>query len=209
MSISNRLKAAPIIPEMLNYCETELEKLIIQTRLKCKSHSEVARKLGIERHRLGKIIRDIYVRMNTSTEPINDTQTSLSENNQNETEIEHLPRYVIKGESILYDAEGNIKLKWVKTKAEEEILHKAFKEAVQNIVEKLENKTLDLDIKLDVPKNTLKNEAVVYPLGDLHIGMFSWSKETGEDYDLNIAYNIIKKLTKNYLTVHRIQKLRF
>ena len=194
--MSNRLKAAPVSPEMLNYCETDIERLIIQTRLNCKSHSEAARKLGIDRHKVGKVVREIYIRMNTYTEPIRAAQSQLPGFDEDEAEIKHLPKYIVKGESVLYDADGNIKLKWVKTKADEQALVEAFEEAVQSLLEKLENKTLELDINIDAPADTIDNEATVYPIGDLHIGMFSWSKETGEDYDLDIAYDIIKKAYK-------------
>jgi hypothetical protein len=33
----------------------------------------------------------------------------------------------------------------------------------------------------------------VYPLADLHLGMFAWAAETGEDFDLKIAVDLIRR----------------
>lgn len=37
------------------------------------------------------------------------------------------------------------------------------------------------------PETADKDLLTLYPLPDAHLGMFSWGKETGEDYDVNIA----------------------
>src|SRR6266850_1042370 len=37
------------------------------------------------------------------------------------------------------------------------------------------------------PAVTLANLAVVYPIPDVHFGQYSWGKETGNSYDLDIA----------------------
>lgn len=38
-----------------------------------------------------------------------------------------------------------------------------------------------------LPATSRDDLLTVYPIADLHLGMFSWARETGEDYDLNIA----------------------
>ena len=55
------------------------------------------------------------------------------------------------------------------------------------LVKIIDNKIILLTIYSKSDKeniNYLNDILVVYPIGDLHLGMFSWDKETGEDYDL-------------------------
>jgi len=185
-----RIRNDIITHKLLDYCADANEYEIVATRLESKTHTEAAKKLGINRHKVGDVIRDVYLRMNSdlSTEAVN------CETEQSEASKKYLSEYIVKGESILYDEDGNEKLRWVKTDSNKAMQLKAYEDAVTSLLEKLESKELklDFDLKLNNPKNILSSEeAVVYPLGDMHIGMFSWDKETGDDYDLEIAHKTI------------------
>lgn len=46
-------------------------------------------------------------------------------------------------------------------------------------------------IEAPAPPHT-EDTATVYPLADLHLGVLAWGKETGENYDLNIAEQTVK-----------------
>ena len=50
--------------------------------------------------------------------------------------------------------------------------------------------------RVKAPKKTNKDLLAVLPLGDPHIGMYSWHKETGEDFDCDIAE---KNLTEAFM----------
>lgn len=41
--------------------------------------------------------------------------------------------------------------------------------------------------RVKAPRKVLKDLMCVYPMGDPHIGMYSWHKETGSDFDCDIA----------------------
>lgn len=90
---------------------------------------------------------------------------------------------IVKGRSILYDPQGNIKLEWVKTINENDIafFRKLFDELKEGlpVFEPVE------------PQTAYSTEELlaVYPMGDPHFGMYSWAEETGTDFDLNIAEN--------------------
>ena len=43
------------------------------------------------------------------------------------------------------------------------------------------------------PAATDADMLTVYPVADLHLGMFAWKPEAGEDYDLSIAVELIRK----------------
>jgi hypothetical protein len=90
---------------------------------------------------------------------------------------------VLKGTSILYDKDGNEKLKWIKTSKDLE----KQKEILLHVVEGL---------KADLPKekpvfSLLKNISPdllsAYFITDYHIGCLSWKGETGEDWNVTIA----------------------
>lgn len=95
------------------------------------------------------------------------------------------PQY-IKGVSTMYDAEGNVRLQWVKSamsRPEEE----ALEEFVGCLME-----GIDVPIPKKVKRGTLdKGHSVIYPIPDCHIGMLAYGKETGADYDTKIAVQTI------------------
>ena len=86
--------------------------------------------------------------------------------------------------SLNVDADGRVRSTWYKAKAEsgqrEAALRRAIKEIPSLISPKPKGKSPSL-------KNANENILSVYPIGDPHIGMLSWARETGEDYDLEIA----------------------
>jgi hypothetical protein len=90
--------------------------------------------------------------------------------------------------STLLDAQGNVKLQWVKEKVLDKMA--AFQEAVDEVVGKIPE-------KVNIPKlksnEMLADDCMtVYTIGDAHIGMMSWHRETGEDHDLEMAENDLK-----------------
>jgi hypothetical protein len=88
----------------------------------------------------------------------------------------------VHGTSTLLDADGNLRLQWVKTKAGEptaEEIAKLFRDVMTDMPRLP---------KIARPKGRFVNDLmVVYPMGDPHIGMYAWAAETGQDFDLTIA----------------------
>lgn len=93
------------------------------------------------------------------------------------------PGFQVKGTSTYYDKEGKAAGQWVKTTRDHqqtEQIVKAFVEAMIEDVRGLHKATLG-------PKQVDDDLMTVYPLGDPHFGMYSWAKETGDDFDLKKA----------------------
>lgn len=93
------------------------------------------------------------------------------------------PGYRVRGTSILRDADGNIRLVWHKT------THDG-----PDPFELGEKIAAGLNAGGLVPLDLIEPPAVAcddllscYPLGDPHIGMYSWKDECGESFDLDIA----------------------
>lgn len=93
----------------------------------------------------------------------------------------------LKGVSTLYNSEGKVTAQWVKTRAIEEDAPLKFKEYIQGLIEDLPKlSTTEIPSTVDIEEDLM----AVYPLGDPHIGMLSWERETGENWDLEIAEKV-------------------
>jgi len=91
------------------------------------------------------------------------------------------PEKIVTGTSTLTDEAGNVKLTWTKTKIKDTDNLESFKQAVTDFL-------AEGNI---VGKNTIKKPLTadddtlsVYTIGDAHVGMLAWDKETGADNDL-------------------------
>lgn len=91
--------------------------------------------------------------------------------------------YEVKGTSVLYDQDGNVRLTWVKTKQEAENLG----ETVRSICEGLLTDLRGRGAAGKAPRRTLRDYLSCYCIGDAHVGMYAWDEEAGENFDLNIA----------------------
>jgi len=86
----------------------------------------------------------------------------------------------VKGTSTLYDEHGKVKLKWVKTDN---------KFDAEKVREWLEDLAAPLP-KVEPSKATgsySDQTLTILPMGDPHVGLYSWNAETGDDFDLDIA----------------------
>lgn len=95
------------------------------------------------------------------------------------------PAEIFNGRSIqTRDANGD--LVWIKTRADKQQQFELIKEAIE---------ALCADIKpvgvVDCP-NVISNDLLnVYVITDYHLNMRSWSSETGADWDMEIAENLL------------------
>lgn len=92
----------------------------------------------------------------------------------------------LKGTSTLYDKEGNERLTWVKTTADLERQQEMLREAAEALKD---------GIKPEKPNEskpvTNDNLASVYVLTDYHLGQLSWGEETGADWNIQIAEQML------------------
>lgn len=92
----------------------------------------------------------------------------------------------LKGTSTLYGDDGAPKLQWVKTSIDHERQAEMMREAIEAMAEDLPKLPPRKIPKLKYRKDLM----ACYPIGDAHIGMRSWPKETGETWDLAEAERI-------------------
>jgi hypothetical protein len=93
----------------------------------------------------------------------------------------------VKGVSTYYDDEGKVRGQWVKSNADHERRWELMQEAVAALSEEVKG----LAPIIAPPAHGLADLLTVIPMGDPHFGMYAWAKETGDDFDAEIA----RKLT--------------
>ena len=105
-----------------------------------------------------------------------------------ESESRQIPHgHIVKGTSTLYDAEtGEPKLEWVKTDLDKQAKLDAIRSAVDSLV----------NVEKPKPRQALAasyadKQMTVIPITDMHIGMYAWGQEVGEDYDTEKAVNAL------------------
>lgn len=90
--------------------------------------------------------------------------------------------FIVRWVSTYYDKEGKAAGQWVKSRIDEQALEAAVKAAVVS---------LSADVKradpIPAPAHVTETLCNLYTLTDVHIGARAWGKETGADWDLEIA----------------------
>jgi hypothetical protein len=92
----------------------------------------------------------------------------------------------LKGTSTLYDEGGKAKLQWVKTSIDHERQAEMMREAVSAL-----SAEIVPEIAVKAPAHTLDQLLNCYVITDYHLGMNSWGEETGGDWDMKIAEDLL------------------
>lgn len=97
--------------------------------------------------------------------------------------------YMVKGTSTMIDAEGNEKIRWVKTSIDNERLEEIMTQAKEAFCSELPKAEVVESDKVDFDETL-----TLYPVFDIHIGMMAHAHEAGENYDTATA----EKLMNSY-----------
>lgn len=97
-------------------------------------------------------------------------------------DLERMPDgHRIKGLSTLVDADGQVKLQWIKTTAQHSELDDLL-EAIRRLGDEMPKPDAE-----PMPEIADDDLLCVYPMGDPHLGMYAWAAECGADFDVKIA----------------------
>ncbi len=89
----------------------------------------------------------------------------------------------VKGVSTYYGPDGELKGQWVKSQADAQHRFESLLRAAETMVEPFKGAA-----EPAAPPAVSNDDLLtVYPMGDPHIGMYSWAEETGENFDLEVA----------------------
>lgn len=95
--------------------------------------------------------------------------------------------YLVKGTSTMIDAEGNEKLRWVKTSVDNERLEILLEQAREAFCSELPKSIASECPEIDFDDDTM----AMYPVFDLHIGAMAHKHECGENYDTATAEKVM------------------
>ncbi len=135
-----------------------------------RNQTKAALALGIPRPTLQSCLRDAGILGGINASPARDGEAP----------------YIIRGVSTYFDGEGNQRGQWVKTKIDDEKraeLIRAAYAAMSTDLPRVE--------PVVAPATTQEQLCNVYTFTDYHMGMLAWHREGGDDWDINIASNIL------------------
>lgn len=85
--------------------------------------------------------------------------------------------------------EGDVVLQWVKNPI---LYHKRGPEEVANVIRDTLAEVRPIPVLPERRTDIFRGDlATVYPIADLHLGMYAWDEETGNNYDLEIARRLL------------------
>ena len=97
------------------------------------------------------------------------------------------PGQILRGASTLYRrGEPEPVLQWVKSSADADQRDAIIRESIAALMDDVPKQA-----PIVAPKATNADLCNVYTLTDCHVGMRAWGKETGADWDLNIAERVL------------------
>ena len=157
---------------LIPYCTTEHQRSLIGALVDAKGHrAKAAKQLGITERMVYKCLSRIKKQAaHQGYAPDHDMTHTAPDG------------FAVKGVSTLYDQDGEQRAQWVKTTAESQ-RQEELRELIIEAFEDWRGKSRPGM----APKHSEDDLLTVYPMGDPHLGMFAWGKESGDDFDLKIG----------------------
>lgn len=144
--------------ELSDFAINDRQREVLSMQAKGMSYPQIGKELGITSNQVDRALRTVRgraARMGHS--PEHDMTHSVPEG------------FRLKGTSTLYDEDGNAKMQWVKTTADQDQLVRLAEQLAESVGETV------TPIKPRKPAKIARDpdKMVVYPLPDLHIGMYA------------------------------------
>lgn len=160
--------------DLLPYC-TPYQERVVQAIIEAGSVRKGAKAIGINHRNVFAMLARIR-------------KQAVRRGHAPEYDLRHPapPGYALKGTSTLYDADGNLRAQWVKTREDIDTIQAAFDAAAEAMAE-----ILPREKPRPPPEHTLAELCNCYVITDYHLGMLAWHEETGADWDIRIAENLL------------------
>jgi hypothetical protein len=167
-----------IIDEDLKAYATVRQTEIIDAVNKYSGYRSAANQLGINISNVSRAVQAVKVKAaSQGYSPQHDMTRTVPE------------PFIVRGISTYYNAEGKPSGQWVKSRINDEKLA----EMVQATLDGMKDEITKAD-PCNPPTDYLSDQILnCYVITDYHLGMLSWSEETGADWDVTIAEDLIIK----------------
>ena len=166
----------PDYEKLKSFASTPRQQEILDTLIDSESQAEAARKLGINTRTLEKHLKRIK------------EKAALSGYSPEHGLTESVPNpFIVEKMSLNYGPDGELKQKWLKTKA----CDYNTEEIIKNFVEDMIGDVVGRFPPQKLPTVSNSNLLSVYPMGDPHFGLHAWAEETGDqDFDIKEAERV-------------------
>lgn len=94
--------------------------------------------------------------------------------------------FVVRGYSNYYDKDGKLRGQWLKTRVDDDKLQQIMLETIEAMKEEIPRVSMT-----NYQPHGNENLLNCYVITDYHLGMLSWDEETGDNWDVNIAEQMI------------------
>ncbi len=183
-----------IDPKLIDFCQTDRQREIINARLKAGTNTRAAKLLGVDNTLITQTLRRVqFYAQQRGYDPKHDMTHPISES------------LSMRGTSTLYDADGKVVSQWVKTSAAKGDMAEAMR-VVADELSKTIKPVKPTPLKTKHPIEDLLN---LYVLTDAHFGMHAWGEETGANWDLDIAEETVMAAFQYLTSVSQNSKTGF
>jgi len=90
--------------------------------------------------------------------------------------------YIVKGVSTYYNADGEVRGQWVKTRLDDQLREQMIRIAAETLAKEIPPAS-----PVPPPATFVEELLNLYVFTDYHVGMLAWNREGGEDWDLSVA----------------------
>jgi hypothetical protein len=166
-----------VIDEGLRQFATIRQLEILDAVITHGSHGKAAKALGVCKGTVQRSIDGLRRRAaNRGYSPQHDMTRTVPDG------------YMVKGVSTYYNAEGKPSGQWVKSSVDAKAQELMMREAIEAMKEEIPR------LPPSEPPTSINHQLLnCYVITDYHLGMLSWKEETGDDWDIKIAEDLIVK----------------
>lgn len=135
------------------------------------SNAKAAANLGIDRRNVDRRMKRLALR---GYSPEHDMTKTVPDG------------FAVKGVSSYYDRDGNLAGQWVKSQQDPERIRAMIEAVLEGLCEEIPRAKPG-----KAPKQAPDGLLNLYLVTDYHLGMLAWGEEAGDDWDTNIAENML------------------
>lgn len=161
--------------DLIQFCQTDRQRQIIEAMIEHGSERKAAASLGSSKTAVNDAVSRVkkYAALKGYS-PDHDMTHTVPDG------------FKVRGVSTYYNKDGQASGQWVKSSADDERRMEMMREAVEALKEDLPHyEAIHCE---GAPNEDLLN---VYVITDYHLSMKSWKSETGSDWDIEIAENLL------------------
>lgn len=163
---------------LLDYVRTMRQKEVLEAIIKHGNNVRAAKALGLTRSTVQHSVRAVKRHAaRRGYSPEHDYHHGQPEG------------FLAKGVSTLYGEDGEKKLQWVKSSID----HEKQRELIEAGLKQMASELPKLPPIKRTPGALNKELLNLYPVTDAHLGMMSWGKESGVDWDLKKGVEYVER----------------